>query len=285
MKKILITGANSYVGTNVEKWLMKEPDKYYVETLDMKDPNWKDFDFSKFDVVFHVAGFAHAKETRKNRDLYYKINRDLSNDLAMVCKKNNIEHFIFMSSMSVYGIESGVIDSESIPNPKSAYGKSKFEAEQFILNLKDNDFRISIVRPPMIYGESCKGNYQKLKKLAQRLPVFPNINNSRSMIYIDNFSEFIKIIIDKKMDGIFLPQNSEYVNTTQLAKALAFLNNKDLITTTIFNFIINIFMFGRVKKLFGSLIYDKKASLLNLKYNIFSFEESIVNKKSESAKL
>ena len=56
MKKVLITGANSYIGTNVEQWLLKEPDKYHVETLDMKDPNWINFDFSKFDVVFHVAG-------------------------------------------------------------------------------------------------------------------------------------------------------------------------------------------------------------------------------------
>jgi nucleoside-diphosphate-sugar epimerase len=75
LKRVLITGANSYVGTNVEKWLMKEPDKFYVETLDMKDPNWRNFDFSKFDVVFHVAGIAHVSTKKSMKDLYYKVNQ------------------------------------------------------------------------------------------------------------------------------------------------------------------------------------------------------------------
>ena len=78
MKRVLITGANSYVGTNVEKWLMKEPDKYYVETLDMKDPNWREFDFSKFDVVFHVAGIAHVSKKKSLKELYYKVNTNIT---------------------------------------------------------------------------------------------------------------------------------------------------------------------------------------------------------------
>src|SRR5690554_6798259 len=102
MKKILITGANSYVGTNVEKWLMKEPNKYYVETLDMKDSNWKEFDFSRFDVVFHVAAIVHKRESKKNKNMYYNVNTKLAREVAKKSKNSKVKQFIFMSSMSVY---------------------------------------------------------------------------------------------------------------------------------------------------------------------------------------
>src|SRR5690554_6259245 len=76
MKNILITGKNSYIGTSLENWLMRELDKYKVDTVDMKDGSWKEKDFGSYDVVFHVAGIAHIKETNDNQDLYYKVNRD-----------------------------------------------------------------------------------------------------------------------------------------------------------------------------------------------------------------
>src|SRR5690554_777205 len=167
MKRVLITGANSYIGTNVEKWLLKEPDKYHVETLDMKDPNWMNFDFSKFDVVFHVAGIAHIKETKKNRDLYYKINRDLAVETAKKAKNSGVRQFIFLSSMSVYGIDKGVISKDTIPKPKSAYGKSKYEAENEIRSIETDSFIVTILRPPMVYGYKSPGNFQKLVKLSR----------------------------------------------------------------------------------------------------------------------
>src|SRR5690606_12783164 len=129
MKRVLITGANSYIGMSVEKWLLKQPDKYSVETLDMKDPNWVNFDFSKFDVVLHVAGIAHIKQTKKNKDLYYRVNRDLAVDTARKAKEAGIKQFVFLSTMSVYGKVTGIIKDDTIPNPKDAYGKSKYEAE------------------------------------------------------------------------------------------------------------------------------------------------------------
>src|SRR5690554_6505217 len=214
MKRVLITGANSYIGTNVEKWLLKEPDKYHVETLDMKDPNWINFDFSKFDVVFHVAGIAHIKETKKNRDLYYKVNRDLAVETAKKAKDSGVSQFIFLSSMSVYGLSKGVITDETMPRPKDAYGKSKYEAEILINELETNDFIVTRIRPPMVYRPKSPGNYQKLSKMALKLPFYPKINNQRSMLFIDNLSIYIKHFIDNKFSGLYIPQNKEYVNTT-----------------------------------------------------------------------
>ncbi|PRY82681.1 NAD-dependent epimerase/dehydratase family protein [Alkalibacterium olivapovliticus] len=132
MKKVLITGKKSYIGTSVENWIMKEPDNYHVDTIDMRDGLWKEMDFSKYDVVFHVAGIAHIKETSKNQGLYYKVNRDLAYETAKKAKENGVNQFIFLSSMSVYGIDSGYITKFTPLRPKNAYGKSKVEAEKLI---------------------------------------------------------------------------------------------------------------------------------------------------------
>ncbi|MCD7877611.1 MAG: NAD-dependent epimerase/dehydratase family protein [Cloacibacillus porcorum] len=154
MKKILITGANSYVGTSFEKWLSQWPDEYHVDTIDMIDGTWREKSFTGYDVVFHVAGIAHIKETKENEHLYYEINRDLAYETAQKAKSEGISQFIFMSSMSVYGIDTGIITKDTEPCPKSFYGKAKFEAELMIQPFSNDDFKIVSLRPPMIYGNA-----------------------------------------------------------------------------------------------------------------------------------
>ena len=128
MKKILITGANSYIGTSFEKYLKENyPDEYIVDTVDMIDGSWREKSFAGYDSVFHVAGIAHQKETKKNAHLYYEVNRDLAVETAKKAKSEGVKQFIFLSSMSVYGMDTGVITKETKPNPKSNYGKSKFQ--------------------------------------------------------------------------------------------------------------------------------------------------------------
>lgn len=275
LKRVLITGANSYVGTNVEKWLMREPDKYYVETLDMKDPNWVNFDFSKFDVVFHVAGIVHKKETRKYRSLFFKINRDLTIETARKAKRSGVSQFIFISTMSVYGLVNGRIDNTTILKPKTYYGKSKLEAENLLNNLADKSFNVSIIRPPMIYGPNCKGNYFRLSKFVDKFIIFPNIINRRSILYIDNFSVFTQNIIDNNIHGILYPQNSTYGCTTEIVKHMADIRHKKIIFTRVFNPIINIFKFNFIKKIFGDLYYDFSLSNVGFDYNIVNFSDSI----------
>ncbi|KGE18327.1 NAD-dependent epimerase/dehydratase family protein [Paenibacillus wynnii] len=270
MKEILITAKNSYIGN---AFSISTFNRYSCEFISCRDNNWKEKSFSGYDVVFHVAGIAHIKESKANSELYTKVNRDLTIALAQKAKAEGVKQFIFLSSMSVYGVESGVINMESVPNPKGYYGISKLQAEEHIKELSNENFRIAIVRPPMVYGKNCKGNYPRLVKLALRLPFFPVLNNQRSMIYIDNLSEFISLLIDNCDDGVFLPQNEEYVSTSDMVKLIAEYHGKKVKMTKLFNPLLRLF-FKRVKfinKMFGNLTYEKSFS----NYCVKSFKDSI----------
>lgn len=275
MKKILITGKNSYIGTSLENWLMSESDKYYIDTVSTRDDAWKKKNFSEFDVVFHVAGIAHIKETKENQELYYKVNRDLAFETAKKAKADGVKQFIFLSSMSVYGVENGVISENSHLNPKGNYGKSKLQAEELIKPLNDDSFKVAILRPPMIYGKGCKGNYPRLARLALRTPIFPNVDNKRSMLYIDNLCEFIRLLIDSGSSGLFLPQNSEYVNTSEMVKLIAEAHGKKIRMTKLFNPLLRLLKIGTVNKVFGDLVYEKSVVEHESNYRVFDFNESI----------
>lgn len=285
MRKILITGANSYIGTSFEKWVANSSDKYYVDTIDMMGDLWKDKDFSEFDVVFHVAGIAHIKETEKNQDLYYNVNRDLAFETAKKAKVEGVKQFIFLSSMSVYGIENGIIDSNTPLKPNSAYGKSKLQAEELIKTLEGDSFKVAILRPPMVYGKGCKGNYPRLAKLALNAPAFPDVDNERSMIYIDNLCEFVRLLIHDCVSGLYFPQNNEYVKTSEMVRLIAEAHGKKLKCIKMFNLGIQLGLglSRTVRKVFGSFMYDKRLpggtdSVINGKkvdYQTCSFENSI----------
>lgn len=257
MKKILITGANSYVGTSFISWLKQWPDEYKTEAISVRGYEWKEKDFSIYDVVFHVAGIAHIKETKENSELYYKVNRDLAYEVAKKAKRCGVKQFIFLSSMSVYGMETGVISKYTVPTPKSNYGKSKLQAEELIAPLEDSTFKISVLRPPMIYGKGCKGNYVRLEKFALKSPIFPDIKNKRSMIYIDNLCGFIRLLIDDYSTGLFLPQNDEYVCTSKMVRNIAKAYGKKIYMTKLFNPLLRILKVRTVNKVFGDLVYEK----------------------------
>ena len=230
MKRVLITGANSYIGTSFEKFIKENyPNDYVVDTIDMIDGSWREKSFSGYDSVFHVAGIAHQKETKKNVHLYYEVNRDLAIETARKAKQDGVKQFIFLSSMSIYGMETGVITKETRPNPKSHYGKSKWQAEQEIVSLASDNYKVCILRPPMVYGKGCKGNYQTVVKIVKKSPIFPNIKNERSMIYINNLSSFVKMSISNGLGGIYFPQNRDYVSTLTMAHIIAIALNKRII--------------------------------------------------------
>jgi len=277
MKRILITGENSYIGVSVKKWLINSNGKYFVKTISLKDAFWIETDFSNYDVVFHVAGIAHVSTNKNLKDLYFQVNRDLAIDVATKAKNQGVNQFIFMSSIIVYGSEATYIDLNTVPNPDNFYGESKLLAEKGIKHLESENFSIAIIRPPMIYGKGSKGNYKKLSQLAKRVLIFPNYENQRSMLYIDNLCEFIKLIIDNNKSGIFYPQNSEYVTTTNLVKQIANFSNCKIVLIKMFNpFIKMLITFPIFNKLFGNLVYDKEISIYpNMNYQIVSFVESI----------
>ncbi len=290
MKKILITGANSYIGTSFEKWVKQWPGDYLVDTVDMIDGTWRDKNFSGYDVVFHVAGIAHVSTDPNMEELYYKVNRDLTIETAKKAKTEGVKQFIFMSSIIVYGDSSHinhkrVINKNTVPEPSNFYGRSKLQAEEGILPLQDDNFNVVVIRPPMIFGKGSKGNYPKLAKMAQKLPIFPDVKNERSMLHIDNLCEFIRLIIVNEEREIFFPQNREYVGTSELVKLVAEAHGKRIVLTKLFNPILKLMgnFVGIINKAFGNLVYEKSMSGYDkANYRIRSFKESIELTELES---
>src|SRR5690554_4073748 len=281
MKRILITGANSYIGTSVEKWLLKEPDKYHIETLDMKDPNWKEFDFSKFDIVYHVAGIAHVSSKKKLAPLYFKVNRDLAIETAEIAKSSGVKQFIFMSSMIIYGKDNRMGKFSHVDvneyKPINAYGKSKLEADLSIQELNDSNFITSIIRTPVVYGQGAKGNFPRLQKLALKLPIIPKIRNQRSMIYIGNLVEFVKQLIDGSHQGVFYPQNEDYMSTYEIMKLTREKHGKKVRSTRVFNWLIKLgsFVIPTINKVYGNKTYDIELSKYEFEYNKNSIKDTI----------
>lgn len=274
MKKILITGANSYIGSSFAAFAAQWPEQVQIDTADVKDNRWRGTDFSPYDAVLHVAGIAHIKETKENAPLYYAVNRDLAIEVAKISKSSGVRQFIFLSSASVYGMVSGKISKDTAPNPKTHYGTSKLQAEEEIAKLACDHFAVAILRPPMVYGKGCKGNFQTLQRYAKILPVFPDIENQRSMIHIDNLSCYIWLLIQDGKGGLFFPQDADYICTSKMVKAIADATGHAIKMTKAFNGMIRIVPTGLREKVFGSLTYET-ALCEDYGFCVTSFPESV----------
>lgn len=285
MKRILITGINSYLGGRFRQYMEQFPD-YATVSISMRDGSWRREDFTGFDVVYHVAGLAHSDNGRispEKAQKYYEINTDLTKELANKAKREGVKQFIFMSSAIVYGDSAPIgrrrrIDRSTVCTPANCYGDSKLQAELGLRRLEDKNFRVVILRPPMIYGPGCKGNYPVLSLFAQRLPVFPYVDNERSMLFVDNLMAFVKLMIDNEESGTFFPQNAEYSNTSELVRMIAEAHGKKLILVRGFTWALKFlgFFTALVDKAFGSLSYDMPMSEYpGGEYRLYSLEESI----------
>lgn len=285
-KKVLITGQGSYIGTAVERWLLKDKDHYQVDTLDMQDETWRDTDFSQYDVVYHVAGIAHAdvgNVTEEQKQLYYKVNTDLTIEVVERARQAKVKQFIFMSSMIVYsGCKENFITSETEPCPLNFYGDSKWRADQKIQEMDAENFKVVVLRPPMIYGKGSKGNYPQLAKLASKLPVFPIVKNQRSMLHIDNLCQFVKLMIDNEEHGVFFPQNGEYSNTSDMVQMIAEVKGHRIIMIPFVGIFIKLLekvpgkIGGLTIKAFGNSSYDMSMSEYKENYRVNSLRKSIV---------
>lgn len=287
MIRILITGANSYIGTSFANYLA-QPEfagKYQVTTLDMIGDAWRSHDFSQYDTVYHVAGIAHSdngKISDERAKLYYAVNTDLTVECAKKAKEAGVKQFVFMSSAIVYG-DSAPIGKEKLitrdtpVNPANCYGDSKVQAENGIRPLDCDTFKVVILRPPMIFGKNSKGNYPLLSKLARKLPAFPKVENKRSMLYIGNLVEFVRLMIENGEHGTFWPQNPQYSNTSEVISLIAKAHHKRCMLIPGFGWALKILSHatGLVNKAFGNLAYDQSMSVYKGPYQKFSLQEAI----------
>ena len=284
-KRVLVTGVNSYIGNAFRSYMEQYPEEAVVDGISVRNDSWKTLDFSGYDCVFDVAGIAHADTGHVSEEVkkrYYAVNCDLTVALAQKAKEEGVRQFIFMSSAIVYGDSAPIgfqrmITRDTPPAPADFYGDSKLQAEKGILPLADDHFKIAVLRPPMIYGKGSKGNYPVLSKMAQKLPAFPKVENCRSMLYIGNLVEFVRLVIKNEESGFFFPQNGQYSNTSQLVQMIAEAHGKHIILVGGCTVPLRLLSqaTGLVNKAFGSLAYDMSMSEYKENYRRFSLEESI----------
>ena len=281
MKKILITGAGSYVGESVRKYILSTSSDFQIDAVDTIGDNWKKVDFSQYDVVYHVAGIAHVNADPKMEALYYKVNRDLTIEVAKHAKAAGVKQFIFMSSQIVFhesqSLKTEVLTAQTKENPNGFYGDSKLQAELGIKPLEDEIFKVCILRPCMIYGPNAKGNFPRLAKLACKTPVFPCWHNKRSMLYIDNLAEFVKQAVLRELSGTYYPQNRELADTVEIIRYFAKASGHKVWITRLLNpFVwLGSFVLQPINKMFATYYYDPEMSKTDFDYQLVSFEESL----------
>lgn len=303
-RNVLITGAGSYIGESFRDYAKEHyADNFEIDTIDMRNEDWGRTDFSRYDVVFHVAGIAHADVGHMDKKIqkqYYAVNTNLAIEVAKKAKDAGVKLFIFMSSMIIYGDSAPygkkkVIMENTRPAPDNFYGDSKWQADKGIRSLADGGFRTVILRPPMIYGKGSKGNYPTLAKIAQRLCVFPDIVNQKSMLYIENFCELTCQCMLAPMEAysdtgnIFFPQNAEYTKTADMVRKISYVHGRKIRICGWVNPVVWISskMVGKIGKMvnkaFGSSRYKKEISQYEgIDYQKVGLEESI--KRTELGK-
>lgn len=290
MKKVLITGANSYIGTCFEEYVAEHySSELSITTIDMIDGSWREKDFTSFDIVYHVAGIAHSDVGNVSDEIkakYYAINTDLALETAKKAKESGVGQFVFMSSIIIYGESAPyrkqkVITKDTEPSPSNFYGDSKWQADKGIRELADTSFLITIVRPPMIYGKGSKGNYPMLARIARKLPIFPDMHNERSMLYIENLCEFLCQVMIRGEAGVFFPQNSEYTSTSEMVKLIANVSGHKIIVSRVCNWLVAVASSipGKpaelANKAFGNLVYDQSMSKYCFNYHVADMKKSI----------
>lgn len=299
VKKVLITGAGSYIGETFRAYAGKHYPALHIDAVDMLDGSWKKADFSSYDIIYHVAGIAHAdvgNVSEETKEKYYKVNTDLAVEVCKKAKAEGVKEFIFMSSMIVYGDSAPfgvkkVVDEHTVPHPANFYGDSKLQADVAVRDLADDKFKVVVLRPPMIYGKNSKGNYPTLAKLAKKLPIFPKIENERSMLHIDNLCEFlcqIMLVKEKKAEGVkeneivLIPQNAEWTKTSEMVREIAGVGGKSIKLLKVLNPAVWLGskvpgkIGGLVNKAFGNSAYAHEISVYEgIDYQKVDLKESI----------
>lgn len=285
MKKVLVTGENGYIGKKFKEWIQSSNNEIELKYMSVRGENWREIDFSGYDAILHLAGIAHVSRNLKLKELYYQINRDLTIDLAEKAKRENVKQFIFMSSIIVYGLDNKIgdyreINENTIPLPADFYGDSKLQADIKIQSMNSTGFKTTVIRTPVVYGPGCKGNFKKLVKLAKITPVFFDLDNKRSMIYIDNLNCLIEQIILNEKVGVFYPQNTDYVSTKEIIEIVANHSGHKVYFSSSLNYLLKLASkkINIINKIFGNKMYKKDLSNSDdYDYRVCDFETSIKN--------
>lgn len=278
-KQVLVTGASGFVGVRFMEYNAK---KYALQSVSLRKTKVDEIDFQKTETIVHLAGMAHQMQ-KIDDQIYFDVNFHLTTDFAKAAKAAGVKHFIFISTVKVYGDEpkSGYLDLSSPTLPTDPYGKSKLQAEEALQQLEGENFTVSIIRPPLVYGPKVKGNMIRFLELAQKnLPIpFKGIENQRSMVFLDNLVELINKVMDTKTSGVFIAGDKKPISTSELLGGMyegLDIQPKWFKMPSIGVSILNILKPELVKRLFGSFVIDNTETNKILDFNPpFSSKEGI----------
>ena len=239
MSSILITGIHGFVGSNLVAALKEQ---HIIYGLDIVSPlkegvlntfSWNEIgNIPPVDVIIHLAGKAHDTKKTSSEQEYFDVNVGLTKKILHDFLHSKAEKFIFFSSVKAVAdiVSDEFLTELAIPNPQSPYGKSKLEAEQYILDqLLPPGKKIYILRPCMIHGPGNKGNLNLLYKLAQKGLPWPlgSFENSRSFTSIQNLQFVIRELIEKDIEpGVYQIADDETLSTNDLIRLIADSLNK-----------------------------------------------------------
>ncbi len=280
--QILIIGKNSYIGGHIGEWLQRRG--HSVTELDVLDEGWRTFDYAPFDAIVHVAGIVHQPQCQ-DWELYKRVNADMPVEIATMAKRQGVCHYVFLSTMGVYGLgkklEPNVIDASTPVEPGDGmYGRSKWMAEEGLRALEDETFAVACVRPPSVYGKGCRGGYiTGFTSVVRRLPVIPEAYDDvkQSFIYIDNLSELVRLLIERRLSGAFCPQDDKAVSANELLKTIAAGIGKKYRSSRLLGWGVRLLRWlPIVNKAYGGVEYSRSlSSVPGLDYVVVPFDEGM----------
>lgn len=283
MLTVAVTGANGFVG---QRFMQYKADRYRLKPISLRGvrpalsgaEGPESIDLNGVDVIVHLAGKAHDMSLQ-DEQVYMNINYELTKALADHALRSGVKHFIYVSSVKVYG-EGGdeVLNENSACHPEDPYGRSKLRAEQYLQTL---NFTVSIVRPPVVYGPGVKGNIIRLLAAVDKGSMLPlgNTRNRRTMVFLDNLIELIHRIIDNRAAGIFVAGDRQPLSTDGLIRIIGDKLGKKTKLISIPRFmrkLMNMVKPGLYKRLFGSFVIDNSSTNQRLQFTPpYSTEEGV----------
>lgn len=272
-KTLMITGASGFIGSN---FIEKYKEEYNIIPIDLLQMKPEEIDYTGVDTILHLAALVHQMNGAP-REKYFEVNTELTRRVAEEAKKQEVKHFVFYSTVKVYGCDGEmenhnfILTENSSCNPNDPYGESKYEAEKILRSMEDENFKVAIVRPPMVYGKGVKGNMLNLMKLVKYFPILPfNYDeNRRSLVGINNLLYMTKLIIDKEADGIYLGSDGNPVSIKEIVEIIAEIMDKKIINIKLSKFILKLLC--KYKKniairLYGTLAFKQEDGYRKIKY-------------------
>lgn len=305
--RVAIIGANGFVGRAVSRVLSKKG--YYVHGF-IRDAGINELPFidkityvssadaeqdwrmllADIDVVLHLASpIATDKANKQQVREYEEVIVDGSLSIAEAAVKNAVRRMIFISSTKVNGefTQDEVFKTDSIPSPKTSYGKSKLQAELGLFQIsRKKDLPLTVIRPPIVYGPGNSGNIYSMIKFLDWLPVgflpLGGLKNKRSLIFIENLASAISRCVDDftSESHVFFVRDPLMPSTTTLCSIILANLNKNVHLSScnrdIIQKILTFFLPKHANRIFGSLEIDNSEILNTLGWNPpFNTEEGL----------